>query len=205
MNPNPQAEKRRLRRTLVEQIGYLPLEQRSAQERTLIESVPRLPGYHQAKTVLLYVSAFPEEIQTRILLEEALANGKRLVCPRVDRAAGMLRLFLVEDLNADLQPGTLRIPEPAGHCLEIEPAAVDWVLVPGIGFDSRGFRLGRGAGHYDRLLPRLRPTVPRWALAFECQWMEALPVESHDVPLDGVVFPHRRVVRNEVDSGPPPV
>ena len=95
----------------------------------------------------------------------------------------------IDDLDADLEPGTLGIPEPAPDCPEVEPEAVDWVLVPGLAFDAAGYRLGRGAGHYDRLLPTLRPDAPRWALAFDCQWVDDLPVEPHDVPLDGIVSP----------------
>ena len=67
--------------------------------------------------------------------------------------------------------------------------------MPGLGFDDLGFRLGRGAGHYDRLLPLLRPDAPRWALALDCQWVEDLPVEPHDVPIDGVVSPGKTVTR----------
>ncbi len=191
-------EKRSLRRLLVERINQLTPEERAEQERLLLAAFPRLPGYDQAQTVLLYVSAFPEEIQTRPLLENALTIGKRLVCPRVDRTYRRLKLYLVKDLNADLEPGTLGILEPSITCLEIAPAEVDWVLVPGLGFDDQGYRLGRGAGHYDRLLPMLRPGVPRWALALECQHVAAMPVEPHDIPLDGIVFPHRRAVRAQV-------
>ena len=74
-------------------------------------------------------------------------------------------------------------------------AAQGEILVPGLAFDARGYRLGRGAGHYDRLLPRLRPEVSRWALILDCQWVEDLPVEPHDIPLDGVVSPGREIVR----------
>jgi 5-formyltetrahydrofolate cyclo-ligase len=91
------------------------------------------------------------------------------------------------------------IPEPGRHLAEVAPEEIDWALVPGLAFDDRGFRLGRGAGYYDRLLPTLRPDAPRWALAYDCQWIEALPNESHDQPLDGIVSPGKfwRVVRSE--------
>src|SRR5262249_22073797 len=143
--------------------------------------------------VLLYITAFPEEIDTKAMVDLALAMGKRLICPRVDRKARQLRLHWVEDLNADLVPGTLGIPEPRPGTREVAPGEVDWVLVPGLAFDGCGYRLGRGAGHYDRLLPTLRPEVARWALALDCQWIDALPVEPHDVPLDGVISPTRSV------------
>ena len=121
-------------------------------------------------------------------------NGKQVACPRVDRAERRLRLFQITDPGTDLGPGTLGIPEPLNHCPEIDPGAVDWVLVPGLAFDLDGHRLGRGAGYYDRLLPRLRPDVVRWALAFDCQIVERLPAEPHDVSIDGIATPTRIIM-----------
>jgi 5-formyltetrahydrofolate cyclo-ligase len=72
---------------------------------------------------------------------------------------------------------------------------VDWVLVPGLGYDDRCYRIGRGAGHYDRLLTWLRPKVPRWSLCLSSQWVASLPVESHDQPLDGVADAVRTITR----------
>ena len=188
---DPQSEKRELRRAMVERILALDPRDRSAQEAELNTRFAALPGFAEAGTVLLYITAFPEEIDTKAMVDLAIARGKRLICPRVDRKARRLRLHRIEDLNTDLVPGTLGIPEPRSGTQEVEPGQVDWVLVPGLAFDGRGYRLGRGAGHYDRLLPTLRHDVPRWALALDCQWIDALPVEPHDVPLDGVVSPGR--------------
>jgi 5-formyltetrahydrofolate cyclo-ligase len=185
------ARKQRLRRELIGRVLALEPEERRVQESVLADRFATLPGFSGARTVLLYVSAFPEEIATVAMLRQSLELGKRLACPRVDRRVGRLRLHEVRDLDSDLRPGTLGIPEPRRVCPEIGPESIDWVLVPGLGFDERGYRLGRGAGHYDRLLPTLRPDAPRWALGLDCQWVEELPVEPHDVRLDGVATPSR--------------
>jgi 5-formyltetrahydrofolate cyclo-ligase len=145
--------------------------------------------------VLLYATAFPEELDTRAWLGLVLAGGRRLLCPRVDRKGRRLRLYEVKDPQADLRPGALGIPEPRPGAPEVAPGEVDWVLVPGLAFDPRGYRLGRGAGYYDRLLPTLRPDAPRWSLCLDCQWVDELPVEPHDAVLDGVVSPSKTVVR----------
>lgn len=195
------ARKRALRRATVERILALDRADRRRQESVLIEQFPSLPGYAGAATVLLYATAFPEEIATTPLLEHALAAGKRLVCPRVDRARGMLELCEVQDLRADLVAGIRGIPEPRPQARPVTAETVDWVLVPGLVFDERCYRLGRGAGHYDRLLPALRPGTPCWALAYDCQWTASLPIEPHDVPLDGVVSPARRLTRSDRDRG----
>ena len=190
-------KKRELRRAVIARILALDPARRRLEEADLAARLGALPGFAAAETVLMYATAFPEEIATGPMLEEALRLGKRLVCPRVDRSAPRLRLHRVEDLRADLTRGTHGIPEPRPDRREVEASDIDWVLVPGLAFDDRGFRLGRGAGCYDRLLPRLRPDAPRWALALDVQWVEDLPIEPHDQPLDGIVSRRKTVVRAE--------
>ena len=65
----------------------------------------------------------------------------------------------------------------------VDPAALDVLLVPGRAFDRRGIRLGRGGGHYDRILPRLRPGVPAVGVTVEERIVPRLPAEPHDVPM----------------------
>ncbi len=181
------------RRAIRAAIAALDPGERSAQERSLIAAFPDLPGFAAAETVLLYVTAFPEELETRQFVAGAFDAGKQVLCPRVDRAARQLRLHALGHAETDLMPGVLGIPEPRADRPEVSPEAVDWVLVPGLGFDERGYRLGRGAGHYDRLLARLRPDAVCWALCLGCQLVPQLPVEPHDLPLNGITAPDRAV------------
>lgn len=185
--------KRQWRRSILAAIATLDRDERRDQEAALIAAFPGLPGWAEAGTVLLYVSAFAEEIRTARLLSMAYEAGKRVVLPRVDRSENRLRLHVVKDVESELEPGVLGILEPPSSLPEIAANAIDWALVPGVAFDERGYRLGRGAGHYDRLLPGMRPDAPCWALCLACQLVSALPVEPHDVALDGVRAPHRTV------------
>ena len=175
-----------LRRLLLSRILEMDPAERFEQEKALAEKLPSLPGFAEAGVVLMYVRAFPEEIDTAPMLRFVLDRGSRLVCPRVFRAERRLRLFEVQDLAADFERGVLGIPEPKPSCREVSPGEVDWTLAPGLGFDRRGYRIGRGAGHYDRLLPKLRPDAPAWALLLTPQWVEDMPVEPHDHRLNGV-------------------
>ncbi|MBX6312836.1 MAG: 5-formyltetrahydrofolate cyclo-ligase [Isosphaeraceae bacterium] len=186
--------KRALRREMVARLLALDPADRRRQEADLLARFPTLPGLDRAGTVLLYATAFPEEIPTGPMLRLIWERGQRLVCPRVNRPARRLVLHAIAD-PADLVPGTLGIPEPRPECPEVAPEAIDWALVPGLAFNAAGYRLGRGAGCYDRLLPQLRPDAPRWALAFDPQWVEDLPVEPHDQPLDGIASPRQTIIR----------
>jgi 5-formyltetrahydrofolate cyclo-ligase len=185
--------KRQWRRSILAAISTIDPSDRSDQEAALVEAFPKLPGWNDAQTVLLYATAFAEEIRTARLLSMVYDAGKRLILPRVDGAERRLRLHHVADLRRDLATGVLGIPEPLAGVPEVAANAVDWALVPGVAFDDRGYRLGRGAGHYDRLLPGMRPDCVCWALGLNCQLVPCLPVEPHDVALDGVTTPGRTI------------
>ena len=182
--------KRRLRAESIAAILGMSEADRAARGARILDEVRGLASYRGAGTVLLYLKAFPEEIETGPLLADALAAGRRVACPRVGgRAAGMVRPE-VRDLGAR-RAGTLGTPEPVPDAPIVAPEDLDWVLAPGVAFDPACNRLGRGAGHYDRLLPRVRPGIEVWAAAFDVQMLDMLPVEPHDVPLTGVVTESR--------------
>lgn len=81
------------------------------------------------------------------------------------------------------------IREPAPDAPAVEP---DLLLVPLLAVDRHGNRLGYGGGYYDRTLARLRRLKPVFAigLAFEAQWVDAVPSEAYDEPLDAVLTPN---------------
>lgn len=187
------ARKRRLRAEIRARVLAMDPLERRLQEAWLRSRLPELPGFREAQTVLLYAPAFAEELDLWTSLREVAGRGQQLVLPRFVRGSRDLVLHAVAHLDRDLVAGVFGILEPGSACPIVAPHVVDWALVPGLGFSPQGYRLGRGAGCYDRLLPQLRPDCPRWALAFESQWEEELPVELHDQPLDGIVSPSREV------------
>ena len=153
-----------------------------------IARVVSLPAFRQSRVTLAYAS-FGTELDTRPLLRRVLDGGRRLVLPRVERAARRLALYQVGDLDTDLQPGTWGIPEPAPErCRPVMPDEIDFVLVPGVAFDHHGGRVGHGGGYYDRLLAAWPlPVPPLVAAAFELQVVPAVPVLPTDHRVDLVV------------------
>jgi 5-formyltetrahydrofolate cyclo-ligase len=71
----------------------------------------------------------------------------------------------------------------------LPPEQLALLVVPGLGFDAHGHRLGYGAGYYDRYLLRLAPGTSLWGAAFNEQLHDLLPTEGHDMPLTGVITP----------------
>lgn len=133
------------------------------------------------------------EWDASLVARAALATGRMVVLPRVDAPARMLALHRIDDLARDVAPGRHGIPEPRPECEPIAPDAIDWVLVPGVAFDTLGHRLGYGGGYYDRLLPLLAPGAARVAGAFELQIVDAVPHAAHDLPVDAIVTESRQI------------
>jgi 5-formyltetrahydrofolate cyclo-ligase len=156
--------------------------------RQICRKLAALPEYLAADTVMSYVD-FRSEVRTRHFLQTARRHGKRIVVPYCD--GGQLGLFLLEGLD-ELAPGSYRILEPEPRWRgrtdrKVDVAELDLIVIPGVAFDRKGGRLGRGKGYYDRFLPRTRKDAASVALAFECQLFDRVPMQPHDVYMDKVI------------------
>ncbi|MGH8553903.1 MAG: 5-formyltetrahydrofolate cyclo-ligase [Methylococcales bacterium] len=152
-----------------------------------------LPEYHDAGTVLLYLSC-RSEVRTRPTVGAALASGKRIAIPycTVDNSSRhKLGLWWLESLD-ELVPGMWNILEPPKSrwgepVKEIDPQALDLIMVPGVAFVANAGRLGNGRGYYDRLLGELRSDCLAIGVGFETQIFEEIPMDRFDRYLDGVI------------------
>lgn len=105
-----------------------------------------------------------------------------------DRAAPMqFRAHTDPFGESDLETGAFDLLQPNADAEQLVP---DVLFMPLVGFTAAGDRLGQGGGHYDRWL-EAHPGTVRIGLAWDCQLVESLPVEPHDVPLHAVVTPTR--------------
>ncbi len=156
--------------------------------RAIVRDIVETSVYRRSNTVMAYAS-FGSELQTDEFMRHVIDQGKILLLPRVNGQKELLEVYWVRDPVQDLQAGTWGIREPRpDRCTRVEPAIIDFVLVPGLAFDRRGGRLGYGGGFYDKLLADgLSPCAWLVAGAFECQMVEKVPVDEHDMPMDVVV------------------
>lgn len=149
--------------------------------------------YIESGTILFYLN-FRSEAATRKMIEAAFMAGKKVLLPKVDRKAHRLKLFEVKDLAADLEAGYMGIYEPVeGATRPAGPEEADLVIMPGVGFDANGKRLGYGGGYYDRLIETLRPDAKLIALAFDAQVVDEIPAEVHDKKV-GKIITETRVI-----------
>ena len=152
-----------------------------------------MPGYRQATTVLGYMN-FGAEFASDLLAERALAEGKRLVLPKVNRHTNHLDLYWVYDLESQLAEGLWKIREPVvERCERLNSLnEIEFALLPGVAFTRDGARLGYGGGFYDKLLahPECRNNAHQPVLvaaAFALQVVEYIPLEATDVKVEWIV------------------
>ncbi len=151
------------------------------------------PEYQTAASVFCYLD-HGQEVETSEIIVAALREGKRVAVPLVEAGGKRIRAVAIRDLEKDLAPGFRGIREPADRSGKgVDPRELDLAVVPGTAFDLSGNRLGRGGGHYDKFLPRLRDGAARIGLAFECQVMARIVGEPHDVKMDAVITEDRVV------------
>lgn len=163
--------------------------ERQAKDRAIIEKIFGISGFAEAKVVLLYAS-FRSEVQTGTVIAYALKTGKTTVLPLVNRKEKRLSLRRIRSME-DLTAGYMGIPEPKSTAGEVDLKSVDCVLVPGVAFDLRCFRIGYGGGYYDRLLGGASPRPLLLAPAYEEQVVDDIPVDEHDVRMDMIVTEKR--------------
>ena len=164
-------------------------EDKDAISRRIMATFMEQPEYQQADTVMFYVDV-RAEVRTRHDLPNALASGKKIVVPWCN-ADGELELFHLESMD-ELEIGMYKILEPREELRgleskQVEVTELDVIMVPGVGFDSKGGRTGMGKGYYDKCLQHARPDAMLTAVCFDCQIFEEIPVQEHDIYMDKVI------------------
>jgi 5-formyltetrahydrofolate cyclo-ligase len=177
--------KRALRQRVLAARNALSDAERAAASEAIAERFAGRADFAAARAILVTLP-FRNEWDTRLLVRAALGAGKTVAAPRVDDAKRMLELYAIADPERDVVPSPQGIPEPAPHCPPVARERIDFVVVPGIAFDTHGNRLGYGGGYYDRLLPLLRGAA-RVAGAFDLQVVAQVPVGPNDTAIDAIV------------------
>ena len=179
--------KGQLRSEMIARRDALPEAERARLAEAFTRHLTSLPEYAAARSVLATM-AIGSEWNTRLFLERARADGKAIVLPRLTPPPRHLALHAVDDLDRHLVPGVWDIPEPdPARCAARTLADVDFAVVPALAVNRAGYRLGYGAGYFDKLLTG-RGTRPFCVTALPAAFVvEDLPHEAHDVPVDMVI------------------
>jgi 5-formyltetrahydrofolate cyclo-ligase len=179
------ADKISLRKEGLKRRQALSPQVRREKSRQIKEIILGLPEYKESRVLFSYVS-HQTEVDTHEIIKESLKAGKCVAVPISIKETHQLVPSEIRNFDTDLKVGAYSILEPKFKRI-IPKTRLDLVLVPGILFDKRGYRIGYGGGFFDRFLKELPERSFTLGLCFSCQRVALLPVEEHDVPVKGVV------------------
>lgn len=177
-----QEEKQQLRRTICTLETQLSPRYQAASSRAIAAHLLAMPEYQAAGTVFCFVGC-GREIDTRPVLESALAAGK-VLCVPLCTGPGVMELRRITSLD-ELSPGSRGIPEPPADSPAVKTDDVDFAVLPCATCDHAGHRLGKGGGYYDRFLAHYRGGSV--LLCREKLIREEIPLEPHDYPVPWVL------------------
>ncbi len=175
-----------LRKVQLSAARNLNPKDREIQSRRIVEQIKSHPMWPQSDTVFGFMP-MKDEPDLLPLLKDVLDLGKKLCLPRFHPEENTYKPAIIADMDRDLAPGKFGILEPTPKCSTLNSSHMDLTLVPGLAFDSKGWRLGRGKGFYDRVLGVLDGV--RFGIALNHQWVKAVPHETLDQKMDWIITP----------------
>ena len=174
-------DKKELRKQIRAAKKAVPFCDKLTRSIPIMQQVEQLEQFRQCDTVLLYWS-MDDEVQTHDFVNRWYKE-KKLLLPCVDGDDLILRQYTSPDcMVAGEQFG---IGEPTGEAFT-DLESIGMIIVPGVAFDAKKNRMGRGRGFYDRLL-KCTPNAFKVGVAFDFQMVELVPTEPFDVAMDEVI------------------
>ncbi len=180
--------KNSMREGMLEKRNSLSKDEIDKKSIKIKENLFSLDEFKKSKVVMFYVS-FNNEAYTHEMIKESL-KIKTVVVPKVTN--NEIEPSIIIDFDQLIPSGKFGILEPI-EAARINPKNIQLIIVPGIAFDGRGYRIGYGFGYYDNFLAKI-PKALKIGLAFDFQIVDKLPAEGHDVDVD-VVVTDKEIIR----------
>ncbi|MFZ5969729.1 MAG: 5-formyltetrahydrofolate cyclo-ligase [Bacillota bacterium] len=179
--------KNTLRKEILEKRKAMSETEIATKSDLIFSKLKTLELYKHAVVVMVYLD-FRNEVQTQLIIKDLLSSGKKAIIPISVPETKHMILSQLMDPEVELTEGTYGILEPKKEFIrEVDKNTLDLILVPGVVFDRKGYRIGYGGGYYDRFLDSLTKTVPSIALAFDLQVIDEVPHDFHDYPVSYIV------------------
>lgn len=191
--------KQSLRKAISIKLSKLSQEEVTRQSISVLNTVKDLQKFKDASSVALYMSMPNIEIDTMLLIEHCFEQKKAVFLPSCCDSTGkptstmrFLKVTSFEEVLGLKPRGKYQLREPVSGEDAFEIGGLELIVVPGVAFTKEGYRLGHGAGYYDKYLTNYdikfgsKPFL--LGVGLEEQLVDSLPLETHDWTLDQVVF-----------------
>ncbi len=191
--------KKSLRTSILARRNTLSHEERYQKSMLITRKLFDLEEFHKLSSILFYVAA-RSEVQTEDMIKQAIKQGKRVLVPITDTENKRLFISELHDFDIELAKGAYGIMEPMEiYQRFVSLSEVEMIIVPGVAFDRQGYRIGYGGGYYDRMLESIPQKhkdtkVCLVGVCFECQLIDAIPIESHDMAVEIIITEERIIL-----------
>ena len=174
-------QKKEIRKQIREKKKQYSLLEKKANSKIIFEKIERLDDFMRAKTILVYWS-MPDEVFTHDFILRWY-NKKKILLPVVKGDELELKVFSgLENMVKGKQYG---IEEPIGESF-YQLEEIDLIIVPGVAFDKKNNRLGRGKAYYDKLLKESEAI--KVGVCFDFQYLDEVPTDKHDIKMDTIIY-----------------
>ncbi|KAB3532150.1 5-formyltetrahydrofolate cyclo-ligase [Alkaliphilus pronyensis] len=182
--------KNELRKSVLKKREALTKDFIKAKSKIIATTLMETSHYKNAHSIMVFVS-FRNEVDTYDIIQHILSSGKRVFVPLANPKTKELSICEIKDFHNDLEIGNFGVLEPKKEALRlVSPQILDLIIVPGLVFDDRGYRIGYGGGFYDRFLSEI-PNIPTVSLAFEMQMVDSVPFDNYDIPVRYIITEER--------------
>lgn len=179
--------KKEIRKNILQKKGVLSSEIVTDKSLAMLDTMKKMDFYKNANNVMLYIS-FGKEVSMKPIIDDLQSRGKRVFIPVSVPATKALIVSELKDYENDLEVGHFGVMEPKEEALRpVDPSILDLVIVPGVAFDKRGYRIGYGGGYYDRFIPRLPEKATTVSLAFDMQLIDKIPTSHYDMAVQYII------------------
>jgi len=150
--------------------------------------------YKNNNMIFIYVS-YKNEVQTHDLIKKMIKDNKEVYVPHPNPETKEMEAVLIRGFN-DLTEGAYGILEPIESKSRIEPSLLDVIIVPGLVFSLKGFRIGYGGGFYDRFLKRVNQSASaplKVSFSYNEFIINEVPTNQYDLPVDFIITENKIV------------
>ncbi len=178
-------DKAGFRRELMNCLLAISAEQRSEKSRKACENLVSMEQFHQASTVMMFVS-LPHEVDTSEAILHAWQLRKVVAVPKISWQQRHMIAVQINSLETGFSTAASGLRTPISG-VPVPFGEIDLVVTPALGFDKKGNRLGRGGSYYDRFFANAELKATRCGFGFAEQVLDSIPVTDHDEPVDILV------------------
>jgi 5-formyltetrahydrofolate cyclo-ligase len=178
-------DKAQLRHELKKCLLSITSQARSEKSRKACRNLVSIPQFQNASTIMMFLS-LPDEVDTSESILHAWQLGKTVAVPRISWRHKHMIAVQINSLETDISTDASGLQNPTSR-IPMAFEDIDLVVTPGLGFDKKGNRLGRGGSYYDRFFANAELKASRCGFGFAEQLVEEVPVAEHDEPVDMLV------------------